>query len=643
VTLVKTYGFEEGVDGALLTVNSDYLLVSGDARFSTLAAAHGSRGVRSTSGGFFAVAAPANDCTVSVYATVRGSITGSPRVVNFTDTAGVFHGMVRFHAASGLFDICNSTSTRVLASTATWVPEVRYRFDVQITGTGTSRTITVRVFEGEGTVALWDSGPVVVTTTTTNPVARIRSGGHGITAGVLDVDTVRVYDTLEWPTPIAPVVSGTVHHLWSVPLAGGIEVMPRVSDAMSVRVAASLTPDMADPVFSEPAVPDSLGYSRHAISLEAGRRWYYRTEITPLTGPAGFVGPVGRARSAPTTSSSFRFAFGGNIVTGSTEPAALDDLSSWGAEFLLHLGNMHSSSPSSTVAADHTALVDAQIETAAHLEQLLEQVPMLYARGDRDSVDEDNGDTNTPTGLAAVNAWRQYAPRPPLGSPSSGSNHFAFSYGRVRFIVLDTKSHDRSAGLDPQAPGKTMLGATQKAWLLAELARNEPVKVVVSEVPWIGPSSLTQGEDKWWAYEHERISVGAAIAAAGKVVMLTGDSPALTADDGRNNTWGGFRVWGAAGFDDVAAELVPGGPYWRSYNAGAGVDVAHYGRVTVADTGTAITLSYSGWDALAGVERISDSVTFPAEPSLGEYTNWDGAEFSTWQVKEWNGVAWVNV
>jgi hypothetical protein len=400
---------------------------------------------------------------------------------------------------------------------------------------------------------------------------------------------------------------------------------------------------MSAPVYSEPAVPDALGYSRHSLALEAGRSWYYRTEITPLTGPPAFVGPIGRSRSAPATTSSYRFAFGGNTKTGSTQPAALDDLRTWGAEFLLHLGNLHTSAPASTVAADHTALVDTQIETAAGLEQLLQEVPTLYARGDRDSVATDNGDTNTAVGLAAVNAWRQYSPRPPLGSPSSGSNHFAYSYGRVRYIVLDTKSNERSAGLDPQGSSKTMLGATQKAWLITELNRPEPVKVVVSDVPWIGPSTLTQGADKWWAYEHERITVGAALQAAGNVVLLTGDVPALVADDGRNNTWGGFRVWGAAGFDDVAGDLIPGGPYWRSYKAAELDPVAHYGRVTVADTGTAITLSFSGWDALAGVERINDSVTFSAEPSLGEYVQFDGAEFTTWQVKEWNGTAWVNV
>lgn len=644
MSLVKTYGFEEGVDGAALVVNADYLQVIGDVRYTT-AKAHGTLGARGVLGGYISIAAPTNECTVSVYATVTAAITGSPRIITFTDSANVFHGMVRFHAASGLFDICNAATTRVAASTVTWTIGTRYRFDAQISGpAGTTRTITLRVFEGEGTVPIWDSGPIVVTGASANPVGRARIGAQGVTAGG-DVlfDTIRTYNALEWPTPIAAVNPGTVNHLWSAPLPGGIDVLPRVTDATSVRVAVSLSPDMTDPVFSEPAVPDPLGYSRHTISLEPGRTWYYRCELTPISGPAGFVGPVGTSRSAPTTSSSFRFAFGGNIKTGSTEPAAIDDLTSWGAEFLLHLGNMHTSAPSSTVAADHTALIDTQIETAAHLETLLQQVPVLYARGDRDSVAADNGDTNTPVGLAAVNAWRQYAPRPPLGSSSSGSNHFAFSYGRVRFIVLDTKSNERSPGLDPQSAGKTMLGATQKSWLFAELARNEPVKVVVSEVPWIGPSSLTQGEDKWWAYESARIAVGAAIAAAGNVVMLTGDTPALTADDGRNNTWGGFRVWGAAGFDDAAAAQIPGGPYWRTYNAGAAVPVAHYGRVTVNDTGTAITLSFSGWDALAGVERINDSVTFAAEPSLGEYTNWDGAEFRTWQVKEWNGVAWVNV
>jgi hypothetical protein len=76
-----------------------------------------------------------------------------------------------------------------------------YRWDTQFSGTGLTRTIAARVFLADSGTALWDSGPVSVTSSTSNAYARLRTGAQGVTTGEVRTDSVRFFDTLEWPQP----------------------------------------------------------------------------------------------------------------------------------------------------------------------------------------------------------------------------------------------------------------------------------------------------------------------------------------------------------------------------------------------------------------------------------------------------------
>jgi hypothetical protein len=175
-------------------------------------------------------------------------------------------------------------------------------------------------------------------------------------------------------------------------------------------------------------------------------------------------------------------------------------------------------------------------------------------------------------------------PHYPLASP--GAIHQAFTVGRVRFVLLDTRS-ERSPSDRPDDARKTMLGGAQKAWLERELAASaarDAMTVVVSSVPWIAPRAA--GADHWGGYATERAELARFIAARGprNLLMLAGDAHMVAIDDGSGSDYsgtrrGGFPVMHAGALDRHGA--VKGGPYSEGAFPGAG----QYGTVTVDDRG----------------------------------------------------------
>lgn len=152
----------------------------------------------SVNGGFVQIS-NANDVHGgSIWVNVVTAITGSARVVTFTDASSTFMGMIRFHT-SGIWDICDNTTTRQAQSIASWAVGAWYRVAYLFTGSGLNRVIACRIYSGNGNgTPLWDSGNVAVTSATANPCTRIRIGAQGVTAGTVRNDQFRLYTTAEW-------------------------------------------------------------------------------------------------------------------------------------------------------------------------------------------------------------------------------------------------------------------------------------------------------------------------------------------------------------------------------------------------------------------------------------------------------------
>ncbi|KAL8284362.1 hypothetical protein RB597_001602 [Gaeumannomyces tritici] len=109
--------------------------------------------------------------------------------------------------------------------------------------------------------------------------------------------------------------------------------------------------------------------------------------------------------------------------------------------------------------------------------------------------------------MAPYSAYQGRANPPPA---EEGNTHYEFRRGGVSFFVLDTRRY-RSAADVPDGPGKTMLGARQRADLEAWLRRrddNAPWKVVA---------------DSWSGYLWERDVILDVMKETGGAVILSGD------------------------------------------------------------------------------------------------------------------------
>jgi hypothetical protein len=202
MALWKTITFEGGVPPNNVVVGGDILTISGTNKY-TANSRVGAVGYESTNGGFISVASPSDLSSGSFMFQITSYTGGSARIVTFTDNAAAFHGMIRAHS-SGLFDICDNTTTRQAVSVAGWTAGATwYRCDYQVSGTGTARFIACRIYNDITGALLWDSGAVAVTAASANPVQRIRLGAQGISTGVVVTDHVRLYDALEWAPPLS--------------------------------------------------------------------------------------------------------------------------------------------------------------------------------------------------------------------------------------------------------------------------------------------------------------------------------------------------------------------------------------------------------------------------------------------------------
>src|SRR5581483_5802062 len=162
--------------------------------------------------------------------------------------------------------------------------------------------------------------------------------------------------------------------------------------------------------------------------------------------------------------------------------------------------------------------------------------------------------------------YKERAPHYPI-APAGGAIAQAFTIGRVRVIMTDTRSASTAATAKESAT-KSRLGATQKAWFKQELisARDSgfPLVLWVSTDPWIDTAQV--GADTWggWATERTEIANFIRDNRINNVVMLAGDMHALAYDDGAHSdyaTGGGasFPVLQAASLTQAGSGK--GGPY----------------------------------------------------------------------------------
>lgn len=408
-----------------------------------------------------------------------------------------------------------------------------------------------------------------------------------------------------------------------------LELAAKVTNTSSVVLKVSTSNTMSSPVYTSGTLtPDSFGYVHPvATGLTAGTVYYWQLYDAGVAfggvQPTKTLKPSGSAQN-------FTVAFGGCVTTNNTEGRALADLIAWAPDFWLHLGDFHYHNPTATVTATHLANYEDQYanSTGGNLATACKTIPIFYNRSDHDAGPSDNGDsdlTDFPGNANSIAATQVFFPTGTLAdsrSPKVGL-YRTWVVGRVRFIQIDIRNTDRAPGANDQTAAKTMLGATQLAWLKTQLTQPEPFKVIVSDVAWMGTiadqfPTVADGKDKWPSYPLERTDIANYIAAnnCGHVEVWHSDSHLIGyATAVKNSAAGGFPVLCAAPFANTGGGLFTS-TFSAFYNA-SGAATALYGRVTFTDDGTTITRKFDGYDAVNNVVQVTDTVTVTAASANG--------------------------
>lgn len=118
---------------------------------------------------------------------------------------------------------------------------------------------------------------------------------------------------------------------------------------------------------------------------------------------------------------------------------------------------------------------------------------------------------------AAMQVWDEFFP---LRAATGDIRYRSWRWGaHVECFLLDCRRF-RSANAAPDDAAKTMLGATQRAWLLDAVARSTATfKLILTSVP----LDFGRGDDHWAAYTTERDNIFAALVGTPGVLFVSGD------------------------------------------------------------------------------------------------------------------------
>lgn len=399
-----------------------------------------------------------------------------------------------------------------------------------------------------------------------NATVNTASPNPAPTEAILGVSALNASVTTDTGTP------GTLTSAWlgidsiNLRLTGGTGV---------VRVDFSLASDMSSPVSSTNVTPTANGDAHVTIpALTPDTTYYYRA----FRG-GSYIGTAQQFRSLP-AAGGFVFGFASCRDTA-LDADVLSTLGARGADFFLNLGDIHYRDINSTTASNYRTAYD-DLLNYADLANTLKGIPNTYVWSDHDFCG--NASDRTFTGKATVQqVYRERVPHLTLPS-ATGGIYQTFKQGRVRFILLDTRSFRDSIGTTADG---TMLGTEQLNWLQGLLATPDtPLTFIISAEGWHSSGS----DDDWGFYQNERTTIAGWITASStEVVFLCGDMHSVTYATAAQGTPGGVHVWHGAALNQFD-NGVKGGPYAVTpYYHSSG----QYGLVTVADTGASITATFN--------------------------------------------------
>lgn len=418
-------------------------------------------------------------------------------------------------------------------------------------------------------------------------------------------------------TPAAGVTgNGTLtSRIVGIPTTTTAKVAVKTANATSVQLKVGTDSAVTQGVITSSAVtPDAQGGSFLSVSgLTAGTKYYYRVVMTDSNANISTdTGAVGTFKTAPSGQASFAFNFGS--CTNATDSASIAAIAARGDDMFIHLGDLYYNDNGATDVGTFRTQMNNKIQATNHT-KLLSTTPTCYIPSDHEGMNNDVTYGNAPVAWTNFNqVYRELWPTPTLPSGGSMGVYYTYTWGRVRFIALDTRSFASDPAL-ADSSAKTRLGATQKQWLKDTItATTEQIIVLVNAEPWIGPAEAPPS-DKWMGSDTERQELATFFKASGKnIILLHGDMHAVAADSGVNSP-GNIPVFCAAPFNNSSS--LKGGPYSAGYYPNpVGATVDQYGRCVVTDTGTNISVAFTGYSS-DNTSRITMTMNYTASGGTG--------------------------
>jgi len=414
---------------------------------------------------------------------------------------------------------------------------------------------------------------------------------------------------------------------------------------MGVRLSLGQQGDPTAASITEKKMAGSTRVISFALNnLRPSTHYFYNVEVNGRFDRT----TLGQFTTFPQGPSSFVFAFASCARTASAH-SVFRMIRENRPLFFMNIGDFHYLNINADDPGRFYAAYDLVLSSAPQGD-LYRNVPFVYIWDDHD-YGGNNSSRTAQSHSAARAVYRDYVPHYPLPAGDGDAPIYqSFSVGRAHFILTDLRS-ERTPDQDPDAPGKTMMGAEQKEWFKKELLEANgvyPLIFWVSTVPWIGMAGVdvypmhtnlegvitttlpprAQGhlsnakrdpwlDDYWAGFAFERLEIANFIKQnqIKGVCILHGDAHMLAADNGSHSdyaTGGGARipVLAAAPLDQDGS--IKGGPYSQGvYKPLRGEGC--FGLVSVIDRGDRIRVIYSGRNHF-NLEKISLTFEVPAKP-----------------------------
>jgi hypothetical protein len=351
--------------------------------------------------------------------------------------------------------------------------------------------------------------------------------------------------------------------------------------------------------------------------LSANTKYYYAIESGGVVDNS--ADDIGSFKTTGGLSSSYRFAVGSCGLN--SNHIVYDKIKEKDPLFFLATGDLHYSNPNSADINVHRNAYESNMLSQTTSRNFFKDVPLAYVWDDHDFCGNDSDSTSIGK-LNARQAYQEYVPHYPLGSGSGNVPIYqAFSVGRVYFILTDLRSTRRQA--------VSIWNPVQKQWFKDQCLWAKSQNLTIA---WVSSVSFggTQA-DNWGGFNTERNEISNFFRDNGIQYMfiLSGDAHMLSMDNGANHDFSTgtnnpfkYPVFASAALNqsgsnkggnynvrpDGTVDLAPGANYVYTNPSNT---VGQYGIVDVADNGTLLTITFTGYRVTgAGVESQLSTFNF---------------------------------